>query len=783
MGVVYKVDFKGFLKKRWVRCVREQFIAFLVITLITSFYEFIILFYTHGALLIGGDNPGYYTVISSWGQLNPSSALNSLSLIISNGNYYHSFYIDLFIKMDILLWAIYRLVIEFFKPHVKTKHLVYIGFLAAFLFPINLSAIQAVWQSFIGQFSLFSGLFILFLSLVVRIWSKMLNGERPKVHEVIISFLLLGLSGSFYPNVVRIIILGWLVFIYFFVIAFLASPKKKISIKGVGTWIFFIFLAAIFSFLGGVYSLLGIVISSNTVSSSVKLSAIFSSSLVQPGGFNTFFNTIRIIQTQFFSESPYYLSYLQNPIIVMLSYIWPILALAVAYHYSMKDNIKRMYPIFILIIAMILWETGANPPIGTLYILLVNASPLIVQIFPPGFLMGHFIVPFYVVFASYSIYRLYIDVRDKVYSSRSVDKRTSLNRRFRTVKTHLSKARMIIPVLVLVVFLSAIIVSAYPIFNGQAEGEFFNNSAKGTFIPNEYPEVKNIISQSLGNMLILPGMNTYIQTSWDYQGTSFFYNAYFANDPVFTMGSFGDYSSFNGSFMSLYTNMTSPLSYSSLVSPIAIDYNYSSSFVWGANSTVSHHNLLINSSKSKTIDFFFASNLVNVSAYPYLQLSMSVKPADFFTEAVNHGGVSVGISSPGVIGWFYLNAMNTHRENNSSNFTITLPMSPPDYGQYTPSHIGNFNVQMPGGPALNVSFPTLGGLNYSLSSNWINLVQKYNIKYLLLDKSLVSGTIETYNYTNRSLLLLQADHIVSSIYSSGYLKLFTVNQKTVSSFS
>ena len=335
--------FKGSLKKWWNLCIREHFIAFLVITLITSFYEFIILFYTHGALFIGGDNPGYYTVINSWGQLNPSSALNSLSLLISNGNYSYSFYIDLFIKMDILLWAIYRLTIEFFKRHFKTKQLMYIGFLAAFLFPINLSAIQVVWQTFIGQFSLFSGLFILFLSFVVRIWSKMLNGERPKVHEVIISFLSLGLSGGFYPNVVRIIILGWLVFIYFSVIAFLASRKKKISIKGIRTWIFFIFFAAIFSFLGGIYSLLPIFDSSNIVSSSVKLSTIFSSSLVQPGGFNTFFNTIRIIQTQFFGESPYYLSYLQNPLIVMLSYIWPILALAVAYHYSKKDNIKRMY--------------------------------------------------------------------------------------------------------------------------------------------------------------------------------------------------------------------------------------------------------------------------------------------------------------------------------------------------------------------------------------------------------------------------------------------------------
>ncbi|MHB8360881.1 MAG: hypothetical protein ACYDBI_09610 [Thermoplasmataceae archaeon] len=685
--------------------------------------------------------------------------------------------------MDILLWAIYRLVIEFFKRHVKKEHLKYVGFLAAFLFPINLSGIQVVWQTFIGQFSLFSGLFVLFLSLVVRIWSKMLNGERPKVHEIVISFLLLGLSGGFYPNVIRIIILGWLVFIYFSVIAFLASRKKKISIKGVGTWISFIFFAAIFSFLGGIYSLIGIVDSSNIVSSSAKLSVIFSSSLIEPGGFNTFFNTIRLIQTQFFGVSPYYLSYLQNPIIVMLSYIWPMLALAIAYHYSKKDNIKRMYPIFIIIIAMVLWETGANPPTGTLYILLVSTSPLVIQIFPPGFLMGHFIVPFYVAFVSYSIYRIYVDVRDKVYSPSSIDKRTSMNRIFRTVKIHLSKVRMIIPVLVLVIFLSAIIVPAYPIFNGQAEGEFFNNSAKGTFIPNEYPAVRNIISQSPGNMLILPGMNTYIQTSWNYQGTSFFYNAYFANDPVFTMGSFGGYSSFNGSLLTFYTNMTSPLSYSLSVCPIAIDYNYASSFVWGANFTVSQHNLLINASKSKTIDLVFPSNLVNVSAYPYVQLSLSVKPADFFVKAINNGGVTIGISSPGDIGWFYLNSMNTHRENNSSNFTITLPMGSPDYGQYTPSHIGNFNLQIPGGTALNVSFPTLGGLNYSLSSNWVNLVQKYKIKYLLLDKSLVSGAIETYNYTNRSLLLLQEDHIISTIYSSGYLELFMVNQKAVSSFS
>ena len=116
----------------------------------------------------------------------------------------------------------------------------------------------------------------------------------------------------------------------------------------------------------------------------------------------------------------------------------------------------------------------------------------------------------------------------------------------------------------------------------------------------------------------------------------------------------------------------------------------------------------------------------------------------------------MGVGSPGVMGWFYLNARNTHLEKNSSNFNITLAFNQMDYGKFNPSIINGFNIQVPGGTAFNVSFPSLAGLNNTINPNWIDLVHKYNISYIMLDKTLVSGNIETYNYTYKALFMVKS---------------------------
>src|ERR1700719_347666 len=75
--------------------------------IISISYLLLILYYTHGGLLYGGDQPGYYSIPQSLITLNTQNILYAFSLLISLNNFYVASYIELFISTFIISISIY----------------------------------------------------------------------------------------------------------------------------------------------------------------------------------------------------------------------------------------------------------------------------------------------------------------------------------------------------------------------------------------------------------------------------------------------------------------------------------------------------------------------------------------------------------------------------------------------------------------------------------------------------------------------------------------------------
>ena len=524
---------------------RKQINYIVVLLMIALFYLIVILFYTHGSLLFNGDNSGFYHLTMNL-FTTPTGILEGMSLLITGSNIYGAFYMYVFLSLTIALMSAFYFSVQFFKYFLPQGYIRIAALVSSFLYVITPYILVNYYNMFLGNISITSSFFTLFLAFLIG--SYEFYQSKPKRFLAMYSLggLFLGLSVTLFPNDVRTLFVGvmlFLVFIIFTVAINRYSTRRanvRLAVTSAALFISISFVASLFITLP-MFLNIGLTLHSTSVASSNFTYLGF-----YTGAFNKIPWTIRLLGQWGFPTGfvIYHSVYFNFDFVNIASFFWPVLALIVPLVIAHKHIKNRPFFLFLmsLVICAIFWEKGGNAPFGSVWYFINSKLPFGYEFIPTGTLTGDFLSKIYPVLAVLSIFLIFDYLRK--WSLKGIHK---LFRKISLIAIPFCLAAMLV-------------VAEAPMFDGQLEANYYKPNTSGFFIPQEYSEIRSYLLDHPGNVLILPGMTTYITFSWNYSGSSYFYNQFFYPANVTTNQNFGGgYGS--AQQVESYINITSPILY------------------------------------------------------------------------------------------------------------------------------------------------------------------------------------------------------------------------------
>ncbi len=543
----------------------------LSLLLIPLFYVSVLLFYTHGSLLFDGDNYGFYHFTT--GMLTtPTGILEAFSLILTGSNLYASFYVYLYISILFAVFSMYYLSYQIYLLLLPKKLVTPSALLSGALYVVTPFILVDYYTTLIGNISLPSSFFTLFLAFLIRSYRDSHNTGRSFTKNIGAASIFLGLGVTPFPNDIRILFVGFVIFlsyVVFVMVRALLVSQKPLLLRNLVLSTPVFFGLAIFSSLFITYGSLTNI--GATISSANVAASNFSNLGTYTGSFNTVIWTIRLIDTWSFPTGYviYHSVYFHLDAVNAASFFWPILSLVIPLIiiYRSRSNRAILLYIMFLTICAIFWEKSANQPLGSLWYYINSKLPYGYELIPNGTLTSTFLAKIYPVLAVFSVITLY-GTLEKIQFENHL----------------LKKIKRIAVILVPVLLVSMLVVAEMPVFDGQLEANYYNPQSSGFFIPKQYSEVRNYVMKHPGKVLILPGATTYITFLWNYSGTTYFYNSYFYPVNVTTNQNFG------GGYGSVqqvdrFVNLTSPIIYTNNTAHI--------SSVWKIEITELHYEYLL----------------------------------------------------------------------------------------------------------------------------------------------------------------------------------------------
>ena len=376
--------------------------------LVSLSYILLILGYTRGALLYGGDFVGYYSQYSFISDPNLNSLSFSLGILLALGNYYAGLYIALLMSTFVTLLSISFLSREMFRNSQDSKQEVVIGTLASILYLFNPVSYTDTFKSLTANVYLENAAFFVFLAEVVRLWRSLKKERVYHKKDAFVFGLSLALSSDAFPNDVRTIAIGLILASYFVAIALSSEIRKGFRFR-ISLVLEYLGLGIVGLLIGGIYYLAPMIISPSRFISTASQGAQNLSSLsFIVGSFNTLPQVFRLIGSWAFTSvyAPYQSIYFQPTVVMFASFLWPILAIGSPILLSRGREKQIILAFEFVMIAMIFWEKASNPPLGLIWGAIVAHLPFGAQLFPTFFMTTVVLSKLYPLMAAYSIARL-----------------------------------------------------------------------------------------------------------------------------------------------------------------------------------------------------------------------------------------------------------------------------------------------------------------------------------------------------------------------------------------
>jgi hypothetical protein len=571
-------------------------------------YVLVIVYWTHGKLLFGGDGVGYYNYYNFLQSPSFSGLIWAFTEFMSLNNIYAMYYSHLFLSALFSVAGIYILTRIILK-NISGKRGIMLGMLASLLFLFNPWSVSLTYLSLVGDVSIGAGGLTFFFIGLFLFLNDVTYSKGTRKFTPIIAGIGLGIAQSPFPNYIRLLFV--VVVIFLAAELFLIMHKRTRNLHYLGGMLVFALVCILVSI--GLSQEYFIPIVSN-IHSTVALANAGAADKVYlgfyTGQFNDLLNELRGLSQWQYPGIFYYSLYVNLGVIFVISFLWPIFALAIPLLLVKHTDKKDAPRIFILVLALLLvifWDKGENAPFGQLWIIINSFLPTGYQFIPTGYLTSIFITRFFPILSAFSI----ISVYDILQSHHlTAGKRGLFLKRLKKVVA----GSHILPFMILIILTILLIASAYPAFAGYAETYSYNGSNQnnqGFFIPQSYYQAKTFLANNNnGSVLLLPPTtsNPYITTNWGYSGEIGFYSSFFAPINIITLNNFGG----------TYSNATQLLEYEELTQPKLNASNALDGYVYNLEDYKIRY-LLIDASITSGIaetakrSYSLVMNLVNVS--------------------------------------------------------------------------------------------------------------------------------------------------------------------------
>jgi len=735
--------------------------------ILSSVWVLLLLVHTHGDLLVGGDFVGYYKIHEILKRPSPVGVIFALALLLAFNNVYIAFYLALFINCFLTALATFHLAQVMFIDNLSDHKKTWIGILSAFLYLINPTSLIDTFKDVVTNVLIWNFGFLLFMIELINFSWSILGIKKFTWKNSALMGLGIALSSRFPPNSFRILLLETIIFATALIITTLSIRlKRKFNFKKILRNITkctakCMLITVPIAILGMLYWIIPFISNFETATTTLIYAGEAHGSRALQNlspGYATLINVFRLFGTWVFSSQfmPYHDIYSFNIIIVLSSFMWPILALGLSTLIAKKER-----PIIlILVIGCILglfWDKAGNQPFGIIYMIIVN-NPLVSQIFPTHFISSVLLSKLYPLLISYALVTILTNK-----SIRKLVRATSAG-----------------------TLITLLLISAFPLWTGEALGQYFDQSIKGIHIPTDYFTTRNIINNH--KTLLLPSMTTYIRTSWSYQGSNAFYLNFFGSN-IITLDTLGVYAEYNPKLIALYRNLTMPKLVPKNISymPNLIDLNKVA--IWGANWTFTNKSMIYIQSIDLNIthvDIIFRFlNTCDLSNNLFLTMKFESSNATLLNKMISSKQFWIGISNSTHVGWYILGQSNfAHHTFENNSLTINLLIGEPDKpwpsSTYDPHKVSELIFRFRGSDlvALNgmtLSIPIIGvSAHAKPDSAFLISVSKMNVKYILLDKTLVSGSLADYSYYAKVLEIMVKENMIKIVFPGLTLDLYEI---------
>jgi hypothetical protein len=416
----------------------------------------------------------------------------------------------MFVLSTLSVFSIYYLATTIFRANA---HKSVIGIMAACAYLFNPWVLADTYKTMIFiELSLVQSGFILFLAFTVKYFQT--QQTRYVLCSGLSTFLMLSCPGLSAYRLAFFAFFGYV----FIAVYYLANiPRTEFSrvlhdiSKGA------IIVAAI-SFVLNSYWIIPFLQNASYFSSyamGFQTTTIFNE-------YSTMINTLRLMNSWSFYSGyvPYAEVFLKNPIVIALTFAWPIFAFAPLFSKRAIKN-RKILTIYAATILTILLSWGSEYPLGQAYMKIVD-----VHVGPYYFLRPFYNTGVFSLLLLTLEYALLIGLFSSLVYSWLMK---------RNENSHHSRKKIVTTggTILIVIILAS---SSWPILTGDVMRNWYSPDQYGVRIPERYWETNEYIERisSLNHKtLLLPSTEIYVGTSWGYQGTSQFYNLMF-NVPLIT---------------------------------------------------------------------------------------------------------------------------------------------------------------------------------------------------------------------------------------------------------
>ncbi|HZY69768.1 MAG TPA: hypothetical protein VFF67_02165 [Thermoplasmata archaeon] len=736
----------------------------------------VILVYTRGGLLYGQDYPGVYSASDFAYRPIVDFLIPSAAVGVAFGNVYVGFYLALLAEAFLASYAVQLFARELFSSTFSERELTVVQGAAAALYVFSPAALVTSFKSLIAIVFLSATAFLLTLTLVVRVARKIDRGWVFRRQDALLLGVAIGLAApDSFPNQVRILGLTAVALVVIF-LGFALTYRTEaqwVALRRAGRHIITYTLPVAILLLS--YDLYLVATQWATNVAALRQVASAYTPLFTNTSYNTLPQVVRLLGKRSFGSLVYSPLYTYNAGVVLASYLWPLLAIAVPVFFAYTERIRErrlLYGLVLVVVLCVIWDTGTNPPFGGINSAILSVLPFGSVLVPTYFLSFLLLSKLYPVLIAFSVgmvgravdrWQREVESAREYYAAPPGATGGGANGP-PAVRRPRRAARVELGMIVAIALTGVLMVAALPIFEGQVE---VGTSGSGFFIPGPYFQVRSTLQSTRSDALLLPALSLYITTSWGFQGANSFYLDFNYPSKVVVPGFWGPYSYYLNRTQSLYANATTAVGPGSNTTAIV------------ASATPK----VFTNQRGAIVTIYHLGATYNLSSFAWAALAFHNTNTAAVDQLAAAGELTIGLASNGTnhVGWFSVGGGSNAVVNGSSSTEPLVDLlvgEPSTNVSYNPDNVSEVLVleqNIASSSYVPFGALDLGGIATGVvQPGWLPLMQSLGVHYVLVDSTVSHGATQSYALVFQTVAALLAAGIIVPEYASPSLSLYRI---------